>query len=113
MSQKRKNWGPPIAQVNRNYYHPMIHTPPSGLENTVTLETRGRIPMKNIVVTQRPANQEYKPGPDFNEDLSYGNFVEMGGRKKNKRRTQKKGKTRKKRKRKTRLRKKNKRSTTV
>ena len=39
MSQRKKNWGPPLRTVNRNYYNPMIHTPPSGLENNLALTT--------------------------------------------------------------------------
>ena len=115
MSQKKKNWGPPIREVNTNFYHPVLHTPPSGLENTISLETIGPKPTNKVIVKQLPANQLYKPGPDLNTDLSYGQFVEMGGKKKNKRRTQKKRKaqkTRKKRRSKIK-RKKNKRSTTV
>lgn len=111
MSQRKKNWGPPLTTVNRNYYNPMIHTPPSGLENNLTLTTPGPKPMYYLNVTQPPPNQVYKPGPNFNDDSSYGQYVEMGGRKKTKRRKQKKRKaqkTKKKRRTKTMLRKKNK-----
>jgi hypothetical protein len=103
-NNKKQNWGEPLRTVNTNYYHPMLHTTPTGLENTIILDTLGPRPSDKLVVKQKQNASPYKPGPDMNTNADYGQFVEFGGRKtrKNKKglkkRTKKRKKTIKKRK---------------
>ena len=68
---------PPLKKVNQEYYNPLVHTPPTGLEKNITLRSLG--PRQPVSVTQTN-NQEYKLGEDANKDDEYGQFVEMGGR---------------------------------
>jgi len=90
----------PLVRVNREYYNPFFHTPPTGLEQNITLRSLG--PRQPISVTQKVP---YKPklGEDANKDEDYGQFVEMGGkriksRKMRKMRKMKKSKSKKSRK---------------
>jgi hypothetical protein len=83
---------PPLTKVNHEYYNPLVHTPPTGLEKNIILRSLG--PRQPVTVTQ---NQTYKTkiGEDANKDEDYGQFVELGGRrrkktKKNKRKTKSK-----------------------
>ena len=98
--KKQMNWGPPLHSVNTNYYHPMMHTPPTGLEKTITLDTLGPYSTNKLVVKQNPNSVPYKAGPDMKKirDDDYGQYVDvgMGGMKrigmktkKNKRKTKK------------------------
>lgn len=100
VNNKKKNWGEPLRTVNTNYYHPMLHSPPTGLEKTITLDTLGPRPSDKLVVKQKQNVYPYKPGPDINTNADYGQFVEFGGRKtrKNKKRVKKGKKSTKKRK---------------
>ena len=102
--KKQMNWGPPLRSVNTNYYHPMIHTPPTGLEKTITLDTLGPYSSDKLIVKQTPNSVPYKPGPNkinSDDDDDYGQYVDvgMGGMKrrgmKRRSRKQKRGKTNK------------------
>jgi hypothetical protein len=78
--KKQMNWGPPLRSVNTNYYHPMIHTPPTGLEKTITLDTLGPQSTNKLIVKQNPNSVPYKAGPDKinNRDDDYGQYVDVG-----------------------------------
>jgi hypothetical protein len=83
---------PPLKKVNQEYYNPFVHTPPTGLENNIILRSLG--PKQPVTVTQSQ-NYKTKIGEDANKDDDYGQFVELGGRrkksksKKNKRKSKK------------------------
>jgi hypothetical protein len=78
---------PPLKKVNQEYYNPFVHTPPTGLEKNITLRSLG--PRQPVTVTQTN-NQEYKVGEDANKDDEYGQFVEMGGRRRRRKSLKKK-----------------------
>jgi hypothetical protein len=84
-TKKRKNIAEegPIKKINTNYYNPLIHTTPSGLEGSVLLETQGKNPRDKLIVYQntRPV---VKPLISQNKDEDYGQFVELGGKRKSK-----------------------------
>lgn len=67
----------PLVRVNREYYNPFFHTPPTGLENNITLRSLG--PRQPISVSQKVPHKT-KLGEDANKDEDYGQFVEMGGK---------------------------------
>ena len=77
---------PPLKKINQEYYNPFVHTPPTGLEKNIILRSLG--PRQPVYVTQTQ-NQPNKPGEDADKDDDYGQFVEMGGRKKTKRKRRK------------------------
>lgn len=69
---------PPLRKINSEYYNPFVHTPPTGLEKNITLRSLG--PRQPVTVSQKNI-QEYKPGEDAKKSDDYGQFVEIGGRK--------------------------------
>lgn len=72
----------PLQRINTEYYNPFVHTPPTGLDKNITLRSLG--PRQPVTVTQKNI-QEYKPGEDANKEDDYGQFVEIGGKKRRKR----------------------------
>jgi hypothetical protein len=72
---------PPLRKVNQEYYNPFVHTPPTGLEKNIILRSIG--PRKPLSVTQK-VSYEPKLGEDANKDEDYGQFLEIGGRRKRK-----------------------------
>lgn len=84
---------PPLRKINQEYYNPFIHTPPTGLEKNIILRSLG--PRQPVTVYQ---NQKYetKKGEDADKDDPYGQFLEIGGKKRrqtNKRRNKRKNKS--------------------
>lgn len=77
-SKNRLASQPPLRKINQEYYNPFIHTPPTGLEKNIILRSLG--PRQPVSVTQ---TQKYdtKLGEDADKDDSYGQFLEIGGRK--------------------------------
>ena len=67
----------PLRVINRVPYNPLIHTPPPGLEKHVILEPT-MYPSRTIVRQHPPA--DFKPGPDMDTANAYGQFVELGGK---------------------------------
>jgi hypothetical protein len=72
---------PPLKKINHEYLNPFLHTPPTGLENNIILRSLG--PRQPITVTQSQ-NYKTKMGEDANKKEDYGQFVELGGRKRSK-----------------------------
>lgn len=70
---------PPLAKVNKEFFNPLIHTPPTGLEKNIILRSLG--PRQPVTVTQ-VQNYKTKIGEDANKPDDYGQFVELGGRRK-------------------------------
>ena len=70
---------PPLKKINQEYYNPFVHTPPTGLENNIILRSLG--PRQPVTVTQSQ-NYKTKIGEDANKEEDYGQFVELGGRRK-------------------------------
>jgi hypothetical protein len=73
---------PPLRKINTEYYNPFVHTPPTGLDKNITLRSLG--PRQPVTVSQKNI-QEYKPGEDANKEDDYGQFVEIGGKKRRRR----------------------------
>ena len=70
---------PPLKKINSEYYNPFIHTPPTGLEENITLRSLG--PRQPVSVTQKYKN-DYKPTRDNSNNNEYGHFVEGGSKRK-------------------------------
>uniref|UniRef100_A0A6C0E1B6 Uncharacterized protein n=1 Tax=viral metagenome TaxID=1070528 RepID=A0A6C0E1B6_9ZZZZ len=86
----------PLRTINKNPYNPLIHTPPVGLEKHIVLEPT--IYPSRTIVRQKPPI-DFKPGPDMDSYEPYGQFVELGGKRRKKlskrRRSKRRHKTRK------------------
>lgn len=86
----------PLRTINKNPYNPLVHTPPVGLEKHIILEPT-IYPSRTIVRQHPPSN--FKPGPDVDSREPYGQFVELGGKRRKKlskrRRSKRRNKTRK------------------
>lgn len=67
----------PLRVMNRIAYNPLVHTLPTGLEKNIILEPT-MYPSRTAVRQHPPA--EFKPGPDVKSESDYGQFVELGGR---------------------------------
>ena len=79
---------PPLQTINPSWSNPLIHRPPSGLEETLSLSSEN-INQDPFRVTVQQKNQTpFKPVSSVNtmedEDNGYGQYVEMGGKKKRK-----------------------------
>lgn len=74
----------PLRVINRIPYNPLVHTPPAGLEKNIILEPT-MYPSRTVVRQLPPT--DFKPGPDVNSDSEYGQFVELGGRSRRRRKT--------------------------
>ena len=72
---------PPLKKINQEYYNPFIHTPPTGLEKNITLRSLG--PRLPITVSQK-IPYEHKLGEDANKEDVYGQFLEIGGKRRTK-----------------------------
>lgn len=78
----------PLRVINQIPYNPLLHTPPIGLEKHIILEPTMH-PSRTSVRQFPPAG--FKPVSDMNAADGYGQFVELGGRR---RRTRKYSKRR-------------------
>ena len=90
----------PLQTINMSWRNPLVHRPPSGLEETLTLtsENLEKDPLR-LTVQQR-LQTPFKPLSSVNkmqdEDNSYGQYVEMGGKKKRRTKRKRHGKKSKK-----------------
>ena len=71
----------PLRVINRIPYNPLIHTPPTGLEKHIILEPTIYPTRTNV---RQHLLSEFKPGPDMKTNEEYGQFVELGGKRKRK-----------------------------
>jgi len=77
----------PLQKISMDWRNPLVHRPPAGLEETLTLTSENvhKDPLRLTV--QQIGSTPFKPVSKL-EDDDYGHYVEMGGKKK--RRTRKK-----------------------
>jgi hypothetical protein len=82
----------PLQKINEDWRNSLIHRPPSGLENSLTL-TSENIKTDPLSLTVRQIPQTpFKPIPQKDDNDDYGQYVEMGGKKKRRTRRKKHGK---------------------
>ena len=71
----------PLRTINKNNYNPLVHTPPVGLDKHIILEPT--MYPSITTVRQRPP-LDFKPGPDIDSHEQYGQFAELGGKRRRK-----------------------------
>ena len=89
----------PLQKINTYWQNPFIHKPPAGLEDTISFTSENMHTDPLTLTVRQNTQRPFKPvikreGTEDNSD--YGQYVEMGGKKKRRTRRKKHGKKSKK-----------------